>query len=617
MQETGQLSINAENILPIIKKWLYSEKEIFLRELVSNAMDAMHKLAKVALVEQVRDTTGDSKVSISIDKQKKTLTITDSGIGMTADEVRKYIAQVAFSGAQDFVTRYQGKDEESQIIGHFGLGFYSSFMVADRVEIESLSCRPDTEAVYWSSEGKIDYIIRPATRTEVGTSITLHISEDSQEMLEASKITEILNKYCQFMSYPIELEGKQVNDTRPIWTRSATELNDKDYLDFFHKMFPFSPDPLFWIHLNVDFPFKLKGVLYFPKLKHELDASQGEVKLFCNQVFVADNCKELVPEFLTLLKGAIDCPDLPLNVSRSNLQNEPQVRKISQHILKKVGDRLLGLAKNERQEYEKFWSDIAPFIKFGMLKESAFYERMIEHTIFATGSGSFVTLDEYLERNKEKTEGKIIYATDSTAQSSYISMHGDHGVDVIIADTMIDGHFLPFVEMQSSRKYKFERVDATMSKHLMDSAPAAEIVDPTDQRSGEEKAESLFRKYLEKQKVKVQAKTLKSEDVPAILIFDENLRRMKEMGRQFAGGAAMGHLTDDDHTLVVNLKSPVIKNLLTLGKSFNKEKEIATIVNHVYDLAYLQQGRFDEGGLKSFLKRTSTLLERFGSDSNH
>lgn len=612
MSQTGQLSIHAENILPIIKKWLYSEKDIFLRELVSNAIDAMHKVNKIVTTDELRDNIGDSKVSIKIDKEAKTLTITDTGIGMTAEEVKKYIAQVAFSGVQDYVEKYQGKEDDQQIIGHFGLGFYSCFMVASKVEVDTLSCRKDTEAVRWVSEGKIDYTLEESSRTEPGTSIVLHIGEDSTEMLEVATLRQILNKYCSFMPYPVELDGEVINEAQPLWTKSPSELEDKDYIEFFHKLFPMSPDPLFWIHLNVDFPFKLKGILYFPKLKHELDASQGEVKLFCNQVYVADNCKELLPEFLTLLKGAIDCPDLPLNVSRSHLQNDPHVRKISQHILKKVGDKVVGLAKTEEENYKKYWDDIAPFLKFGMMRENSFHERLIDHVLFKTTEGTYLKLQEYIDNNGEKTDKKLLYTTDPAAQASYIELHKSMGIDVIVADSMIDAHFLQHIEMQSGRTHVFQRVDAELTKQLVDEDKAkTELVDPTDNKTATQKLEEIFRQNLEREKVKVQVQTLKSEDLPGVLIFDENMRRIREMAKFSPGGLDQA-ITDDEHTLVVNASAPVVKSLLDLQKSFNKEEDIREIVNHIYDLAFLQQGQFDKGMMQKFIKRSSTLLSKVG-----
>jgi molecular chaperone HtpG len=614
MQERGSISIHTENILPIIKRWLYAEKEVFLRELVSNSADALTKLHKMSLVGEVKTNTLEPKITVAIDKDKKTLTITDTGLGMTADEIKKYINQVAFSGIQDFVKKYQGKDQDHQIIGHFGLGFYSSFMVADKVEIDTLSYQEGAEAVHWSCDGSTEFVLEKSDRTTIGTSIILHIGEDSKEMLDDIIVKRILNKYCAFIRYPIEMDNKIVNDPQPLWTKSPTTLTDKDYVDFFHKLFPLSPDPLFWIHINIDHPFKVSGILYFPKLKHELDASSGEVKLYCSQVYVEDNAKELVPEFLTLLKGAIDCPDLPLNVSRSALQNDPQVQLISQHISKKVADKLSGLAKTDQETYEKYWADIHPFIKFGMMRDHKFCERMQEYVIFKNSEDKYTNLNDYLERMKDKTDGKIIYASDATLQANYLSMFKDQGLEAIIAETMIDTHFLPFLEMETQRKYQFKRIDSDVSKHLTEQK--SQIVDPVDQKSSSDKVQEVFSKYLSRPKVKVQVEALKTDKVPAMLIFDENARRLREMSRFAARGEEPFDPTSEEHTLVVNLSSPAIKSLIALSKGAGKDQELSMIVDQVYDLAYLQLGKFNAESMQKFVERSVQILEKVGGGSS-
>jgi molecular chaperone HtpG len=606
--ETGHISIHAENILPIIKRWLYSEKEIFIRELVANAADAMTKLQKLRVLGEVQADVGDAKISLSINKDAKTLTISDTGLGMTSDEVKKYINQVAFSGVTDFVSKYQDKADDQQIIGHFGLGFYSGYMVASKVEIDTLSYQEGAVAAHWECDGSTEFKMSSGKRTTAGTDIILHISDDSLEMLEESKVKELLERYCAFIRYPIEIGGAVVNDPNPIWTKSQSQLTDKDYLDFFHKVFPGSPDPLFWIHLNVDHPFNLKGVLYFPKVRHEFESSQGQVKLYCNQVFVADNCKELIPEFLTLLKGVIDCPDLPLNVSRSYLQSDPTVRKISEHIIKKVADKLTGMSKTELDSFKKYWDDIHPFIKFGMLRDSKFYDRMIEHVLFKTSTNDYLTLDQYVERNKDKTDGAVIYASDSHAQSRIINMLASENIDVILAETFIDSHFLPFVEMQSGRKYKFSRVDSDITKHLHDTNNT-EIVDPTDNKKPSEKLNELFRKYLTKQNVKVKVEAFKSAALPGMLMVDETIRRIKDMTRM-SPMSKDENPWGDEHTLVINQNNPAIKNLLNLAKGINKDEDIQMAVDHVYDLAYLQQGKFTSDMMQKFVDRSAKLLER-------
>ena len=606
--ETGQISIHAENILPIIKRWLYSEKEIFIRELVANAADAVTKLAKLKVIGEVKGETPEPKITVSINRDAKTVTISDTGLGMTADEIKKYINQVAFSGVQDFVSKYQDKADEQQIIGHFGLGFYSGYMVATKIEIDTLSYKEGSTAAHWECDGSTEFKLSPGVRTTVGCDIILHIAEDSVDMLEESKLTELLDRYCAFIRYPIEIGGKVVNDPNPIWTKAQSQLNDKDYIDFFHKVFPGSPDPLFWIHLNVDHPFNLRGVLYFPKVKQEFEGSQGQVKLYCNQVFVADNCKEIVPEFLTLLKGVIDCPDLPLNVSRSYLQVDPTVRKISEHIVKKVADKLAGMSKTELDTFKKHWDDINPFVKFGMLRDNKFYDRMLEHTLFKTTKDEYLTLDQYAERNKDKTENAVIYASDSQGQAGIIEMLTAAGVDVILAESFIDTHFLPFVEMQSARKYKFSRVDSDITKHLKDDS-SIELVDPLDNKKPSEKLDELFRKYMTKQNVLVKVEAFKSAALPGMLIVDESMRRMKDMFRK-GPMSENDNPWGDEHTLIVNQSNPAIKKLLAIARAAGPDEDIQMAVDHVYDLAYLQQGKFTAEMMQKFVDRSSKLLER-------
>jgi len=612
MAETGHISIHAENILPIIKRWLYSDKDIFLRELVSNAADALTKLHKLSLVGEAKNIP-EAKITVKIDSDAKTLTISDSGLGMTEDEIKKYINQVAFSGLTDFVEKYKDKDDSSQVIGHFGLGFYSSFMVAAKVEIDTLSFKEGAKPARWSCDGSTEFVIGESDRKEVGTSIILHIDEESKEMLNEQKISALLDKYCAFIKFPIELDGKGVNDPSPLWTKNASTLKDEDYLEFFRKLFPGNPDPLFWIHLNLDYPFALKGVLYFPKLKHELDASQGEVKLFCNQVFVADNSKELIPEFLTLLKGVIDCPDLPLNVSRSYLQTDPTVVKTSEHITKKVADKLAGLAKTDRENYEKYWDSIHPFVKFGMMRDKKFYDRMIPYLIFKSSKGGYTDLATYRENNKDQTDEKtILYASDETAQASFLTMLKEQDVEAIIADSQIDGHFIPQIEMQSAGEYKFVRVDSDVSKHLLDDS-SADIVDQ-DNKSLGDKVKDVFSKMLKKDGLEVRVEQFKSERVPAMLLEEENMRRMKEYS-QFSGLAAFEAQLNAGQTLVLNKNNPAIKNILSMSESGLNDDKVKLMVEQVYDIAWLQQGKFTPEMMQAFIDRTSMLLGTIGNDN--
>lgn len=611
MMEKGNISIHTENIFPIIKRWLYSEKEIYLRELVANSTDAILKLEKLSLMGEVKTKIAEPRMTISIDKNAGTLSITDTGLGLTADEIKKYINQVAFSSVTEFVEKYQGKADEDQVIGHFGLGFYSAFMVASRVEIDSLSFQVGAAPAHWSCDGSTEFIMTPSTRQEIGTTITLHIADDSKEMLEEGAVRTILQKYCAFIRYPIFLGTEQVNEPVPLWTKSPSEITEDQYKEFFQKLFPMAPEPLFWIHLNVDYPFKLKGILYFPRLQHELDASQGEVKLYSNQVYVADNPKELIPEFLTLLKGAIDCPDLPLNVSRSFLQNDPQVRTIRDHITKKVADKLSGMAKTDKSAFEKYWDDIHAFIKYGMLRDSKFYEKMVDHLIYKTANDTFVSLDEYLEKMKDKTDGKIIYATDRSMQAGYLALFKANDIDVLLAETLIDQHFLPYLEMQSSRKYQFQRIDADVLKSLVE--PASQVItDTKDAKTVAEKIETLFKKHLGREKVKIRVENLKSSRMPAILMQDENMRRLKEMGRmnQFMSDLSGFEL---EQTLLINPNSAAVRNLLQMANALvPQEEKIAMMVQHIYDLAYMQNGKFTPDAMQAFVERAADLLGGFG-----
>lgn len=608
MSEKGHISIHADNILPIIKKWLYSEKEIFIRELVSNAVDAISKLDKLSTYGEVETEVADAKVTVAIDKDKKTLTISDTGLGLTDDEVKKYINQVAFSSLTDFVEKYKDKDIEENNIGHFGLGFYSAFMVADTVEIQSLSYKKDAKPVKWFCDGGTEFEISDGDRKEIGTSIILHISDDNKEMLEEAHIKSLLTRYCAFIKYPIELAGEVINDPNPLWNQSPSKLKDEDYLGFFKKMFPMSPDPLFWIHLNVDFPFKMKGILYFPKLQHELDASQGDVKLYCNQVFVDENTKELLPDWLTLLKGAIEIPDLPLNISRSYLQNDPQVKKIESHIVKKVADKISGLYKTERETFDKYWDDIHGFVKFGMIRDTSFYDRMIDFLVYKTSNGDYVTLSEYLDKMKDKTDGNIIYATDKSLQSTYIKMFKDHGIDVLIADTMIDSHLIPQIEMRSSFKFKFKRIDSDLS-HLFSEKTDDDKAVSEEVKASTGKISELFTKLLAKDKLKIKVENLKSTSVPAMIIVDENMRRMKEMAQMGAMGGFVPPM-ENDETLVVNAKNSAIQKLLTLSSQEDKKDEAKLMVDQIYDLASIQQGALPPEKMQAFIDRSVDILQK-------
>lgn len=611
MKESGKISIHTDNILPIIKKWLYSDKDIFIRELVSNGCDAIQKLEKIALVEEVeKDSIPEPKVSITINKEQKTITIEDTGLGMTDEEVKKYINQVAFSGVSDFVEKYQTKDDADQIIGHFGLGFYSSFIISHKVEIETKSYLKDSKPVHWSSEGNGDFEISEGTRETTGTLIRMHVSTEELDFLDVGKIRTIASKYCAFMRYPIYLQEELISDTKPLWTLNPSTLKDEDYKTFFSKCFPMSQDPLFWIHLNVDYPFKLRGILYFPKLSHEFESSEGQVKLFCNQVFVEDNCKELVPDFLTLLKGAIDCPDLPLNVSRSALQKDQTVQKITQHIVKKIADKLTGLFKTSREEYIGFWKDINPFVKYGMMRDRSFSDKVMGACLFSTTSGEYKNFDEYLEKNGAKTDQFILYVPEASRHSASVRMLESDGIEVVLTEKNLDQHFLPFVEMNSSMKYKFKRVDGEVFKSMTSTESAAEIVDPRDQKTPSEKLLEVYRATLApSDKLEIKVDSLKDPQTPAIMVVDEQARRMQELAKRNPMFALAGSdVLEPKRTLVLNKNATANKRILELSRTLGREADVRMMIEHIHDLATLQCGEIRPLSMKSFMDRTVEIL---------
>ncbi len=604
--EKGNLSINSENIFPIIKKWLYSDTDIFLRELVSNACDAISKLKKLETMGQFKiDENANLRVIVRLDEKAKTIQIIDNGIGMTADEIKKYITEIAFSGATDFITKYQDQFENgSDIIGHFGLGFYSAFMVADKVQIDSKSYLPDTQSAKWICDGGIEYEMDESDRLDRGTTVTLYISDENKEFLNGWKIKEILAKYCSFMPVEIyfedasknddEQEDKPVNDTTPLWLKKPSECTDEEYKEFYHKVFTDFNDPLFWIHLNMDYPFRLKGILYFPKLKHELESIEGQVKLYNNQVFIADNLKEVIPEFLLLLKGTIDCPDLPLNVSRSFLQNDGYVTKMSKYITKKVADKLNSLFKKSRDEYEKFWDDISPFIKYGAMREHDFYEKVKDSLLFKTTEGNYVTLTEYTDKNKDKAENKVFYVSDIQQQAQYIKMFKDQGMDAVVLDTRLDVPYVSFLEAYSGG-VKFERIDSAVSE-MLKSDKEAEI--------DTESIENLFKDALKKEDLKLKVENLKSDEVSAMIELSEQSRRMQEMSAMYG----MDNRTfPSDETLVLNANNNVVKLLLNMKDSRKDEAEM--ICRQIYDLAVMSHKPLSQEEMTEFISRSNKIME--------
>lgn len=609
----GNISIHTENIFPIIKKWLYSDKDIFIREIISNGCDAISKYKRLVSLGETNGNENEKyKVTVSLNKENNTLKFIDNGIGMTEDEVKKYINQVAFSGAEDFIEKYKDKMEDGKdIIGHFGLGFYSAFMVAKRVQIDTLSYLEGAEAVTWICDGGTEYEISPSlNRKERGTTITLFLDDDSNEFLELYKVREIIEKYCSFLPIEIYLEeeGKEVkeedikplNDTTPLWMKSPKDCTDEEYKEFYKKVFRDFNDPLFWIHLNVDYPFNLKGILYFPKLKHELEATEGQVKLYNNQVFVADNIKEVIPDFLLLLKGTIDCPDLPLNVSRSFLQKDKDVIKISKHIVKKVADKLVGLYKNQRESFNNFWKDIQIFIKYGCLRDESFYDKIKDIVIFRRLNGEYITLKEYLENNKDKHENKVFYVTDEKQQSQYIKMFKEADLDAVVLDCSIDNHFISFLESKENGVI-FTRIDSDISETLKNS-------ESEDLKELNTKLEELFKEAISNKVNNIKVENLKNSGTPAMILVSEQSRRMAEMSKMF-GGMEMPNMFMEEKTLVINNNNSIIKKLASVDFE-SKNDDINLICQYILDLALIANKELSSEEMNDFINRSNELLNK-------
>lgn len=614
--QKGSISIHTENIFPIIKKWLYSDKDIFIRELISNGCDAVNKYKKLISLGEAKGNTDENyKIKVSIDKENSSLIFEDNGIGMTAEEVEKYINQVAFSGAEDFFNTYKDKmNEENDIIGHFGLGFYSSFMVSKKVQIDTLSYKENATPVRWVSEDGLEFELTQSDNRETrGTTITLFLADDSKEFLEEYTVRNIIDKYCSFLPVDIYLETIKteetkedevvdttpINDTNPLWLKAPKDCTDEEYKEFYRKVFKTFDEPLFWIHLNVDYPFNLKGILYFPKLKNEFELIEGKVKLYNNQVFVADNIKEVIPEFLLLLKGVIDCPDLPLNVSRSFLQNDRDVSKISKHIVKKVADKLKSLYKNERENYEKFWDDIQVFIKFGCLKDESFYDKVKDSILFKTINSQYITLNDYLENCKEKHENKVFYVSNEEQQSQYIKLFKDYGLDAVILDSTIDNHFISMIEFKNQGVH-FNRIDADLSDILKEN-------DNEDNKEIKTDIENLFKDVIGDRINNYSVESLKSEDTPAIILISEQSRRMSEMRSQFAG-MDFGMSFEEEKTLVINNNSSIVKKLVSLKDDESKKEQVSLICNQIVDIALLSNKELDSKQLDEFIKRNNQLM---------
>ena len=612
MENKGNISIHAQNIMPVIKRWLYSDKDIFIREMVSNGCDAITKYKMLHA-----DTDEDLRVTVTVDKDAGELRFTDNGIGMTAEEVEKYINQVAFSSAEEFLKNYTG-DDKGGIIGHFGLGFYSAFMAADKVTIDTLSYQDGAAPVLWESEDGMAFTMRDGGRTERGTTIILHITDEEKEFLDGYRVREVLDRYCGYMSVPIYLqdlnkdetkkdpdeptgtaeeekakEEKPINDTHPLWLKNPKDCTEEEYKETYRKLFHTFEEPLFWVHLNVDYPFNLKGILYFPRIKRDFGGQEGEIKLFNRQVFVADNIKEVIPEFLMLLKGVIDCPDLPLNVSRSFLQNDGYVKKLSAHITKKVADKLNGLFNTERKQYETYWDDIHPFVKYGCVRDSKFYDMVKGSLLFKTTKGEYLTLDEYRSRNEGKAEKKVYYTTEANRQAAAVALYTDKGIDVVVMDTLIDMNFMSFMEFGGGNEgLQFVRVDADVSGLTEESEEGKDI----DQKQ----METLFRNALNDQELTVKIEALSDHNLPVMLTEEEQVRRYKEMSAIY--GQDFGF--PSKYTLVLNRLCPTIRALASM-----EEGDVSHLLcKQLFDLARLSSRPLEAEDLKDFIARSNEIV---------
>jgi molecular chaperone HtpG len=628
MQEKGTISIHTENIFPIIKKFLYSDHEIFLRELVSNAVDATQKIKRLATLGQYKGELGDLTVEVSFDDKKKTITISDKGLGMTAEEIKKYINQVAFSGAEEFVEKFKDAKDANEIIGKFGLGFYSAFMVAKNVEIHTLSYQDGAEPAIWTCDGSTEFEITKGTKTTRGTDIILHINEDSEEFLDKWKLQGILDKYAKFLPVPIKFGTKSesvedgvddkgekkwksvevdniINTTSPIWTKSPNDLTDEDYLKFYKELYPMSEDPLFWIHLNVDYPFNLTGVLYFPKVKNEFELQRNKIKLYSRQVFITDEVKDIVPEFLMLLHGVIDSPDIPLNVSRSFLQADGNVKKINNYITKKVADKLAELFKKDRKAYEEKWGDIGLFVKYGMISEEKFYEKGKDFTLLKNSKGEFYTLEEYREKVKaiqtDKNDTTVfLYATDTNKQDSFIESANKKDYDVLILDSPIDSHFIQHIETKLE-KTQLKRVDADVAEKLIQKDETyANLLTEEQSKSVKE----LFEKAIDNKSYTVEVEGLSPEELPVTITMEEWMRRMKDMAQTGGGPMSFYGSLPDSYKVAINGNHPIVDKIL---KADGEEAQ-TKLAKQAFDLALLSQGLLTGKDLTAFVRRSVEML---------
>ncbi|TRU21834.1 MAG: molecular chaperone HtpG [Microcystis aeruginosa Ma_MB_S_20031200_S102] len=648
--EKGNITIHTENIFPIIKKSLYTDHEIFLRELISNSVDAISKLKMASLAGEARGEVPEPEINLAIDKENRTLSITDNGIGMTAEEIKKYINQVAFSSAEEFINKYQ--KSANDLIGHFGLGFYSAFMVAKKVEIDTLSYQEGATPVHWSCDGSPEFELTDSSRSQIGTTITLTLMDEEGEYLEPARIRQLVKTYSDFMPVPIKIDGEVINQQRALWKESPQNLTKEDYLEFYRYLYPFQEEPLLWVHLNTDYPFLLNGILYFPKLRPDVDVSKGQLKLFCNQVFVSDHCEEIIPDFLMPLRGVIDSPDIPLNVSRSALTKDRTVRRIADFIAKKIADRLKSLYNEDAKEYIRCWGDVGTFIKFGSLKEDKFKQQVEDILIYRTTykppetpvqvevqtaegdawqeataktpleaieQEGYTTLKAYLERHKERHENRVFYCTDPRSQSTYVELYKNQGLEILFFDSFIDtNYFIPFLEREYS-DVKFTRVDSELDSTLLEQDQASEIIDPGSNKTRAELIKEIFAKALDNSRINIKTEALKSDDPqgtpPAIVLLPEAMRRLQEMTAMMQQKAMA---FPEEHILMINTNHPLIQQIIQIsqgsivtGSGESPSAQLAKMLcQHVYDLALIAQKGFDAEGMQAFVERSNRVLTK-------
>ncbi|KAB0243346.1 molecular chaperone HtpG [Microcystis aeruginosa EAWAG127a] len=648
--EKGNITIHTENIFPIIKKSLYTDHEIFLRELISNSVDAISKLKMASLAGEARGEVPEPEINLAIDKENRTLSITDNGIGMTVEEIKKYINQVAFSSAEEFINKYQ--KSANDLIGHFGLGFYSAFMVAKKVEIDTLSYQEGATPVHWSCDGSPEFELTDSSRNQIGTTITLTLMDEEGEYLEPARIRQLVKTYSDFMPVPIKIDGEMINQQRALWKESSQNLTKEDYLEFYRYLYPFQEEPLLWVHLNTDYPFLLNGILYFPKLRPDVDVSKGQLKLFCNQVFVSDHCEEIIPDFLMPLRGVIDSPDIPLNVSRSALTKDRTVRRIADFIAKKIADRLKSLYNEDAKEYIRCWGDVGTFIKFGSLKEDKFKQQVEDILIYRTTykppetavqvevqtaegdawqeataktpleaieQEGYTTLKAYLERHKERHENRVFYCTDPRSQSTYVELYKNQGLEILFFDSFIDtNYFIPFLEREYS-DVKFTRVDSELDSTLLEQDQASEIIDPGSNKTRAELIKEIFAKALDNSRINIKTEALKSDDPqgtpPAIVLLPEAMRRLQEMTAMMQQKAMA---FPEEHILMINTNHPLIQQIIQIsqgsivtGSGESPSAQLAKMLcQHVYDLALIAQKGFDAEGMQAFVERSNRVLTK-------